>query len=217
MLLLSILSSLVSAEPTWRWTWADEFNGTSVNTSRWGLRNNESHCCGPFGKKQELQLYLASEVTLDNGHLVIQTKWNPTLGPKENGSVGTFDYTSGWLDTEKSFTQKYGRFVANMSLPTRKAEGIWPAFWLLPATPCWPTGGEIDIMEMVGNPVENDAWGSYHWAPPNNTYCGKDRAPIPGMGIKPHGAPVDWQTGCDTNNTFASNSLICFLNRLAFV
>jgi beta-glucanase (GH16 family) len=49
----------------------------------------------------------------------------------------------------------YGRFAANCSLPTRKATGIWPAFWTLPQSDeCWPTGGEIDIFEMNGDHIQ---------------------------------------------------------------
>ena len=52
---------------------------------------------------------------------------------------------------------------ANCSLPSRNASGIWPAFWLLPSTLCWPTGSEIDIFEYGGNTIEDDIFGSYHW------------------------------------------------------
>lgn len=57
---------------------------------------------------------------------------------------------------------------------------------------CWPTGGEIDIFEMNGDPVQDLIWGSYHWAKP--LACGKDLEPIPGRGTKPAGAAADWQT-----------------------
>ena len=56
-----------------------------------------------------------------------------------------------------------------------------------------PTGGEIDIFEMVGDPLEDDIWTSYHWAATGQ--CGADKAPIPGKGVKPAGQPpMDWQT-----------------------
>eukprot|EP01105_Mastigella_eilhardi_P015918 TRINITY_DN3646_c0_g1_i2.p1 TRINITY_DN3646_c0_g1~~TRINITY_DN3646_c0_g1_i2.p1 ORF type:complete len:173 (-),score=31.96 TRINITY_DN3646_c0_g1_i2:38-556(-) len=92
-----------------------------------------------------------------------------------------------------SFSLLYGRFEANVSLPTRQARGVWPAFWLMPASGvCWPTGGEVDIFEYVGSPLLPDfIYGSYHWAEPNA--CGKDQAPLPGMAFKEAGD--NWQTG----------------------
>ena len=54
-----------------------------------------------------------------------------------------------------------------------------------------PTGGEIDIFEFNLDWAQDRAWGSYHWGLPGE--CGKDRAPIPGKGIKPAGAGDNWQ------------------------
>ena len=43
----------------------------------------------------------------------------------------------GWIDgrTKGGFSQLMGRFAANCSLPTRAAEGIWPAVWMMPGLP----------------------------------------------------------------------------------
>ena len=82
-----------------------------------------------------------------------------------------------------------------MSLPRHTAEGIWPAFWLMPESDvCWPTGGEIDVMEYNGNQFVDRVFGSFHWAPNGTQYCGKDREPLPGHSFKPSGAEMDWQT-----------------------
>jgi beta-glucanase (GH16 family) len=171
---------------SWHLTWSDEFAGTALNSS-WSVRTNQSHCCGPFGGPGELQLYLPDEVSVHDGLLDIRTRRRRAVDP-----AGTlWNYTSGWIDTKLSFAQKYGRFEANCSLPPRNATGIWPAFWLLPTTGCWPTGGEVDIFEMVGSPLEDRTFGSYHWG----TACGKDKAPIPGAGYRPKSSASDWQTG----------------------
>ena len=39
-----------------------------------------------------------------------------------------------------------------------------------PGSCCWPTGGEIDILEAVGTYRHNCVFGTYHWA----VACGKD-------------------------------------------
>ncbi len=173
----------------WELSWGDEFDGDTLNRSLWNVRTNESHCC-----PAELELYVPEAVSMRGGQLVLRTQNRTLRGP--NGQP--FAYSSGWIDTQAKWSQKYGRFEANCSLPPRAATGVWPAFWLMPdnqtADPqCWPTGGEIDIFEMNGDPLQDDVFGSYHWARPGQ--CGKDREPIPGAAWRPAGSAVDWQTG----------------------
>jgi beta-glucanase (GH16 family) len=61
-----------------------------------------------------------------------------------------YDYTSGLLTTEKSFAQKYGYFEIRADIPT--GQGVWPAFWLLPADQ--HETAEIDVMENVNGDDE---------------------------------------------------------------
>lgn len=59
-------------------------------------------------------------------------------------------YVCSWLNTEKTFTQQYGRFECRMTLP--KEKGSWPAFWLW--GPTWPP--EIDVVEAYGRDTGED-------------------------------------------------------------
>ena len=44
---------------------------------------------------QELELYMSDEVYVENGNLVLRTRYNPTYyGSK------LYQYTSGWVDTQ---------------------------------------------------------------------------------------------------------------------
>lgn len=124
-----------SPPPGWRLTWHDEFDGDSIDTTKWTVYDNRTH--GP----KELQLYVKEAVTVSNGALQLMTK-------KENRSYTpdkTYHYTSGWVETQGKFSQKFGRFEARMLLPDANVTAVWPAFWLMPEDGvCWPTGGEID-------------------------------------------------------------------------
>jgi len=62
------------------------------------------------------------------------------------------EYTSTRLKTEGLREFTYGRVDVRAKLPA--AGGTWPAIWMLGAnfsTAGWPSCGEIDIMEHVGN------------------------------------------------------------------
>jgi beta-glucanase (GH16 family) len=172
----------------WILTFEDQFEGDKLNETNWNVRTNQSHCC-QLGK-EELELYVPGEVFLSNSKLNIRTRYveAPVIGP----SGKTFKYTSGWIDTKMKVSQKWGKFEANCSLPSRLSRGAWPAFWLMPnANICWPTGGEIDIFEFNADPLQDSIFGSYHWAEKNE--CGKDKAPIPGRGYRPVNSSNDWQ------------------------
>jgi beta-glucanase (GH16 family) len=50
------------------------------------------------------------------------------------------------------FEKQYGRFSARMKIPA--GQGMWPAFWALGNNieqVDWPSCGEIDVMENIGN------------------------------------------------------------------
>lgn len=78
-----------------------------------------------------------------NGILSITaTRADWDIQPLING----YQYTSGMLTTYRSFRQHGGYFEMRAKLP--KGQGIWPAFWMLPADGSWPP--ELDAMEMLG-------------------------------------------------------------------
>ncbi len=59
--------------------------------------------------------------------------------------IDPHDYISGTITTFP-YSQTYGVFAMSAKLP--RGNGLWPAFWLIPADKSWPP--EIDIMEVVG-------------------------------------------------------------------
>ena len=73
-------------------------------------------------------------------------------------------YTSARLVSRETLSRDHGLLTATILSPC--AEGIWPAFWLLPQEPfSWPTDGEIDIAETWNGDRENHSclhWGQHH-------------------------------------------------------
>jgi len=65
-----------------------------------------------------------------------------------------FDFVSGRIDTRGKFQFTYGTAEARIRLTP--GAGLWPAFWVLGTGP-WPGGGEMDILENVGDP----AWTNF--------------------------------------------------------
>ena len=121
-------------------TWADEFDGTNVNTTNWTF---ETGATG-WGNN-ELQNYTnGANAEVKNGILLLTAK-----KVNDNTAVGSYTSTRIITKAKKEFT--YGRMEIRAKLPSGR--GIWPAIWMLGSnisTVNWPACGEIDIMEYVG-------------------------------------------------------------------
>ncbi len=138
-------------------TWADEFNGTSLDMSKWNYQTGDG-CPGNCGwGNQELEYYTNStnNISVGGGNLSITARSQPNY----NGTGR--NYTSGKLVTAGKFSQKYGRYEARIKAPS--AAGIWPAFWMLADNTNWPSTGEIDILECA-NANPRTWFGTLHYA-----------------------------------------------------
>lgn len=145
-----------STYPGMELIWADEFEGTSLDEKNWNYELGDG-CPGNCGwGNNELQYYKKENTSVRDGYLFIEAK-------KE--SSGGKLYTSSRLTTQNKITQKFGRIDIRAVLP--KGKGIWPALWMLGKNideVGWPRCGEIDIMEMIGGPQDDDTiYGTVHW------------------------------------------------------
>lgn len=136
--------------------WADEFDGTSLDTDKWSYQTG----AGGWGNN-ELQYYTdrADNVTVNTGFLEIIALEESYMGA---------DYTSGRIRTIGNGDWTYGRFEARLKTPFGR--GIWPAFWMMPTDNfygTWPASGEMDIMELLGHQTDI-AYGTCHYGVSND-------------------------------------------------
>lgn len=119
----------------WRLVWHDEFDGDTVDDTRWRVED------AALVKNNELQYYAPDEVYLEDGCLVLRSRQR---------AMGNREFTSGLIESRGRFAQAFGRIEIRAKLP--RTQGMWPAHWMLPEDRSWPP--EIDIMESVGSQPE---------------------------------------------------------------
>lgn len=125
----------------------EDFTAPQLDRSVWTVETT--------GKvhNQEQQAYIDSSETIytdssepgSNGALVFQARYRPAFNTPQGDR---FDFVSGRIHTRGKFSFRYGRIAARLKIPV--GAGLWPAFWALGENGPWPSCGEIDIMESVG-------------------------------------------------------------------
>jgi beta-glucanase (GH16 family) len=152
----------------WTLVWADEFEGTSVDSGKWEhqIGTGASEGLQNWGNN-ERQYYTdrPENSRVEEGRLHITARQE---------SFGGRQYTSARLRTRGKGDWTYGRFEIRARLP--RGRGMWPAVWMLPADNEygeWAASGEIDIMELVGHEPAT-VHGTLHYGGtwPDNTYSG---------------------------------------------
>ena len=170
--------------------WADEFNGTTLDQTKWSYQTGDGCAEGICGwGNNELQYYQSSNVTVSGGQLHITAKKERVQGKS---------YTSGRIRSINKGDWTYGRFEARVKLPG--GNGLWPAFWMLPTDNtygAWPQSGEIDIMEFVAATPDH-VLGTIHYGDPvpNNRNQGANF--YLNSGIFPdafHTFAIEWEAG----------------------
>lgn len=155
--ILSADYSKVKKVKTWKLTWSDEFNGTSLDMTKWN--NKGATGAGGYGNL-ELQDYQMEYSEVKNGNFVIkpQFKWD---AEKEELVSGSYYSTKIW--TKDLYSVKYGKIEFRAKLP--KGRGTWAAAWMLGENNSWPLCGEIDILETTGNIAKDSI--------PQSIHCGR--------------------------------------------
>jgi beta-glucanase (GH16 family) len=167
--------NVAQAADSWNLVWSDEFNGASLDASKWTAVTN----CGDK-RNNEQQCYMSDDVSVSNGALVIKS---------EKRSKNGYSYTSGAVKTGSKFTTSYGKIEFNAMLPAG-GQGLWPALWLYP-TNAWPP--EIDVLEAVNN--MNEIHMTYHWGTEANHQQDLGSAGISNASGQFHTYGVEWEPG----------------------
>ncbi|TDB76510.1 glycoside hydrolase family 16 protein [Micromonospora sp. KC723] len=128
-----------SQVPGWRLVWSDEFDGPTLDRSKWNLRDNEGRDIDRGCNVDE-----PDNTFVSGGSLTLRAQ-------RETVTCGsqTRQYTQSYLDTIGRHSFRYGRFEVRAQSPNGPvgSRGLWPAFWLRPED---GGRGEIDVVELPG-------------------------------------------------------------------
>ncbi|KAA3511265.1 family 16 glycosylhydrolase [Agrobacterium vitis] len=137
-------------------TFSDDFNSLSLHDGTSGTWDTGyswfASNGGTLVDNSELQWYInpsyeatssVNPFSISDGVLTITAS---VASEDIQSQINGYEYTSGMLSTESTFSQTYGYFEIRADMPDD--QGAWPAFWLLPADGSWPP--ELDVVEMRG-------------------------------------------------------------------
>ena len=151
------------ADPsTWHSIFDDEFNATSLDSSKWSTGWYGSGITAPVNA-EELQCYDPNQVSVAGGELDLNL-----VAKTESCGGQTRSYASGLVSTSGKFSYTYGYLEARVWLPGGSAVTDWPAVWTDGQS--WPTDGELDAVEGLGGQA------CWHFHDPLGAFGGCSRA-----------------------------------------
>ena len=137
----------VGATGEWNLVFQDDFNATSLDTAKWATCYDWNNKGCYHQSNNELNWYDAAHISVSGGAAHLTATNTPITGSDGH----PYDYVSGMITTGRDsyfapakYNFQYGYAEARLKLPA--GQGLWPAFWLLPADQSWPP--EIDIFEF---------------------------------------------------------------------
>ena len=191
-------------------TFDDEFNTLSLWNGTSGTWSTTTAYVDPMGNGSSLpsngeqEWYINANYaptasvkpwTVNNGVLTISAnKVDPSIAQylgytdPQLPPMGSYQYTSGLIETNHTFSQTYGYFEMKAQLPA--GQGIWPAFWLMPTNGSWPP--ELDIMEVLGRDPTT-LWTTAHTLQTGTHTSEYTSSVVSDMSTGYHTYAVDWE------------------------
>ena len=136
---------------TWQCSWSDEFNGTTLDTSKWHVQQTAG---SGFTQGGGCFVDSPNNVSVSGGTLRLTARKEaaPFTCVDPVGGSFTTQYTTASVSTFGRFSQTYGRFEVRAKLAPVFVKGLQTSFWLWPDNSlkygAWPLSGEIDIAEI---------------------------------------------------------------------
>ncbi len=134
----------------WQCSFADDFSGTSLDTSKWVAQRTEN---SGFTDGESCFVDDSDNVSVSDGTLKLTSREEASsFNCGDPYGDFTAKYTSGMVSTWGRFSQTYGRFEVRAKISPAQVKGLQTSLWLWPADAGhygdWPMSGEIDIAEM---------------------------------------------------------------------
>jgi beta-glucanase (GH16 family) len=171
-------SSADVAPPGWLLTFSEEFEGSSLNFSKWAPHEPGNVLLNG------VQTMVPEAIELSGGQAHITARVLKTGGSRTNPA-----YTSGVLTTFGLFAQTFGRFEIRFRMPAGR--GLEPVFRLLPV-PLRNTPS-IDIMNALGDEPTKalfaNTWGDGRT---DRDYTGSYKVADLSVGF--HTAAIEWDS-----------------------
>lgn len=155
----SLPSSVASG---YKMTWHDEFDGNTLDTTKWGYQYG---CFDPAQRSQVNYTDSPENVSVRDGYLNLTARYSPTKTKwdgtqiartcKDGSTVYDAPFTSGMITTKtKDGTVLYAApgtgFYAEARIKLPTARSSWSSFWATGTKGGWPGNGEIDVFESKG-------------------------------------------------------------------
>jgi beta-glucanase (GH16 family) len=162
----------------WRCTFSEDFNGTTLDASKWTPLTTAATALNNGG---DCWVSSPANIALSDGTLRLSTRREAkkftctSLG----GTSYKTRYSSGTVSTTGKFNQAYGRFSFRAKFPAGDKPGVMASLWMHPYRTKygkWPASGEIDVAEYYSSyPDRAIPYIHYETAKPDptvtNTSC----------------------------------------------
>jgi uncharacterized repeat protein (TIGR02543 family) len=140
----------LSMQGAWSCTFDDEFNGTSLDTTKWTpqLTANSGYTTGTAAG---WPCYVDNPSTISESGGYLDLSVVQEAAPVSCADGYSTPFEAGMVSTYGKFNQTYGAYEVNAELPASVAKGLQETFWLYPQTltyGAWPHSGETDFAEF---------------------------------------------------------------------